>query len=139
MDRIKSLLNTLIDWFTVKSARHNRAFRDLLQLSKSIEDFLVSYRLQEAVSGSTVFENRGQMRLDATELAYQTRISIRRAKFIIDKDFTLFVEEVYIALEELKRSLFTRTLSNEVLSKHISKLNTALDSLFAAISDIEYK
>ncbi len=140
MGKLKGLLNAIIDWFTMKNVRHNRALKDLLQLSKSMEGFVVRYDLQKGSSDfKTVLENIGQMRIDATEMAYQTRIRIRRAKLIEGKDLPLLVEEVYNDLEELKRSLFTRMLSNNVLSQRVSKLDVALENLLTAISDIEYK
>jgi len=124
----------------MKNARHNRALRDLLHLSKSIEDFFFKYRLLEDGSDfKTVFKNMGQIRIDATEIAYQTGLRIRRARLIKGKDLPPQVEEVYNKLEELKRSLFTRTLSNKVLSQRITKLDMAFENLLAAISDTKYK
>ena len=140
MAKLTGLLNAFIDWFTMQNARHNRALRDFLYLSKSIEDFFARYRLQEDGSDfKTVFKNMGQLRIDATEIAYQARIRIRRAKNIEGKDLPPLVEEVYNVLEELKRSLFTRTLSSKVLTQRVSKLDMAFENLLAAISDIAYK
>ena len=140
MAKLKSLLIVLVNWFTMKNARHNRALRDLIQLSKSIEDFFFKYRLLEEGSDfKAVFVNMGQVRIDATEIAYQTGIRIRRAQLIEGKDLTQLVAEVYNELSELKRSLFTRTLSNKVLSQRVTKLDMAFENLLAAISDIKYR
>ena len=140
LDKLKALLNAFIDWFTMKNARHNRALRDLMYLLKSVQDFLTRYRLQEDGSDfNTVFKNMGQIRIDAVEIAYQTGLRIRRAKNIKDKDLPPLVEEVYNDLEELKRSLFTRTLSDNVLSEHVSKLDVAYKNLLAAMSDKDYQ
>lgn len=140
MAKLKSLLIVLVNWFTMKNARHNRALRDLIQLSKSIEDFFFQYRLLEEGSDfKAVFVNMGQVRIDATEIAYQTGIRIRRAQLIEGKDLTQLVTEVYNELSELKRSLFTRTLSNKVLSQRVTKLDMAFENLLAAISDIKYR
>lgn len=140
MAKLKSLLIELVNWFTMKNARHNRALRDLLHLSKSIEDFFFKYRLlEDGFDFKAVFENMGQVRIDVTEIAYQTGIRIRRAKLIEGKDFPLLVEEVYDELEELKRSLFTRTLSNKVLRQRVTKLDMAFENLLAVISDTKYK
>ena len=87
----------------------------------------------------SVFEKIGQIRIDATEVAYQTRIRIRRAKLIQGKDLAPLVEEVYNVLDELKRGLFTRTLSSEVLSQRVSRLEIAFESLLAATADIGYR
>ena len=140
MGKLKSLLVALVNRLTMKKARHNRALRDLLHLSKSIEDFFFKYRLlEDGSSFKTVFKDMGQIRIDATEIAYQTGLRIRRARLIEGKDLPPQVEEVYNDLEELKRSLFTRTLSNKVLSQHITKLDMAFENLLAAISDVKYK
>lgn len=140
MSELKALLNAFIDWFTMKNARHNRALRDLLYLLKSIEDFFARYRLQEdGPDFNTAFKNIGQLRIDAVEIAHQTGIRIRRAKNIEGKELPLLVEEVYNDLEELKRALFTRTLSNKVLSERVSKLDGAFKNLLAVMSDKGYK
>jgi len=140
MAKLKSLLIVLVNWFTMKNARHNRALRDLIQLSKPIEDLFFKYRLLEEGSDfKAVFANMGQVRIDATEIAYQTGIRIRRAQLIEGKDLTQLVTEVYNELSELKRSLFTRTLSNKVLSQRVTKLDMAFENLLAAISDIKYR
>ena len=140
MVRLKSLLIALVNWFTMKKARHNRALRDLIYLSKSIEDFFFRYRLlDEGAAFKSVFQSMGQVRIDATEMAYQTGIRIRRSRLIEGKDLPSLIEEVYTELGELKRSLFTRTLSNRVLSQRVTKLDMAFENLLGAISDINYK
>jgi len=141
MSKLASLLVTLIDWFTMKKARHNRTLRDLLQLSKSLEDFFFRYRLlEEGSEFKTVFENMGQIRIDATEMAQLAGTRIRIARYIeSSRDIRQLVEEVYNDLEELKRSLFTRTLSDKVLSQRAAKLDMSFENLLAAISEITYK
>ena len=140
MDKIKSLVVALFNWFTSKNTGHNRALSDLLHLSRDIEDFLSKYRLLEDSSAfKIVFENIGQVRIDATEMVYQAEIRIRGAKLIKSKDLTPMVEEVYNNLDELKRSLFTRTLSNNVLAQRVTKLNMSFENMLAAISNIAYK
>ena len=140
MGKLRSLLEALVNWFTMKNARHNRALTDLLHLSKSIEDFFFKYRLlEDGPDFKTVFENMGQVRIDATEIAQLTRTRIRIARYIEGRDFPPLVEEVYNDLEELKRSLFTRTLSNRVLSQRVPKLDMAFENLLAAISVVKYK
>lgn len=140
MTKLKSLLAALANRFTMKNARHNRTLRDLLHLSKSLEDFFFKYRLlEEGPDFKAVFENMGQIRIDATDIAYQTGIRIKRTKLIEGNDLPLKIEEVYNELENLKRSLFTRTLSNKILSQRCTKLDMAFENLLAAISDIKYK
>jgi hypothetical protein len=127
------------NWVTMKKAWHNRALKDLLSLLKSIEDFFARYRLQEDTSFKTVFANMGQIRMDATDLAYQSGIRIKRAQNIEAEGLPALVEEVHNDLESIKRSLFTRTLSNKILLDRVSKLDISLENLLAAISKINYK
>lgn len=140
MPRLRGLLNVFINRVTRENARHNRALRDLLYLSKLIEDFFARYRLQkDGSSFKTVFENMGQIRLDTIDLAYQTELRIKRATNIQGKDLSPIVEEVYNKLEELKRLLFTRILTDKLLGEPVSKLEKAFSNLLAAISDMQYK
>ena len=80
-----------------------------------------------------------QARTDATELACQTKIGIKRAESIEGKDLPLIVQELYNELLELKRSLYTRSLSDKVLTQRVSKLDMAFEILLGAISNIRYK
>jgi hypothetical protein len=123
----------------MKKAWHNRALKDLLSLLKSIEDFFTRYRLQDDTSFKTVFTNMGQIRMDATDLAYQAGVRIKRAQNIEGEGLKPLVEEVYNDLENMKRSLFTRTLSNKILLDRVSKLDISLENLLAAISKINYE
>ena len=140
MVKTKVVFDALTNWFTMKNARHNRALRDLLGLTKSIEDFFARYHLQEELSGfKAVFTNMGQARIDATETAYQTGIRIGRTRNIEGKNLSALVEDVYNDLEELKRALYTRTLSEKTLRQRVLKLDMSFENLLAAISEIEYK
>ena len=136
----ESFLNVFIDLFSMKKARHNRALRDLLYLLKTIEDFMARYRLKEDGSDfNTAFKNMGQFRIDAVEIAYQSGIRIRRANDIQGKDLPSLVEEVHNGLDELKRALFTRTLSNQVLRQIVSRIDVAYKNLIAAMESEGYK
>ncbi|MFC1916353.1 hypothetical protein ACFLW4_06670 [Chloroflexota bacterium] len=140
MRKAKVVPYALINWFTMKNARHNRALKDMLGLAKTIEDFFARYRLQEDMTDfKSVFTNIGQVRIDATEIAYQTGIRINRARNIEGRDLIALVEDVYNDLEEMKRSLYTRTLSTKTLRQRVLKLDMSFESLLAAISEIEYK
>jgi hypothetical protein len=140
MKRFKEILRLLIYWVTRKNARHNRALRDLLYQTKTIEDFFAKYRLQEDTKFKAIFEHIGQARIDATDTAYQTGIRISRARTIEGKEeLSPLVKELYDDLEELKRSLFTRTLSTNILAKEVSRVDIALENLLAALSDIKLK
>jgi len=139
MTQLKGILRLLVNWITRKDARYNRALRDLMYLTKTIEDFFARYRLQEDNQFKAVFENIGQARIDATETAYMTGIRINRARIIEGKELSLLVKELYNSLVDLKRSLFTRTLSKNLLAKRVSNIDIALENLLAALSDIKLK
>ncbi len=111
-----------------------------MYLTKTIEDLFAKYRLQEDTQFKAVFEHIGQARIDATETAYQTGVRINRARAIEGKEeLSPLVEELHNDLEELKRSLFTRTLSQNILAKEVSKVDIALENLLAALADIKLK
>ena len=140
MVKTKVVLDWLANFLTMKKPRHNRALRDLLDLTKSIEDFCARYRLQEELSGfKAVFASMGQARIDATEITFQTGLRIRRARNIEGKNLPALVENTYNVLEEFKRALYTRTLSEKTLRERVLKLDMSFENLLAAISEIEYK
>ena len=140
MGKVRTFINVVIDWFSMKNARHNRALRDLLYLLRTIEDFFAKYRLYEGGSEfNTVFKNMGQFRIDAVEIAHQSGIRIRRAKEIEGKELPPLIEEVHNGLDELKRAVFTRSLSNAILSEIVAKLDGAYKNLIAAMENKGYK
>lgn len=140
MGKLKGVLDAFINWFTRKNARHNRALRDILDLQKSIEEFLSKYRLQkDAPEFRLVFENIGQARIDVTEIAHLTGTRVRIAQNIEGEKLPLLLEEVHSDLDDFKRALFTRTLGSVVLSERVLKIHKSLENLLAAASDIEYK
>ena len=140
MGKLKGVLDAFINWFTRKNARHNRALRDILDLQRSIEEFLSKYRLQkDAPEFRLVFENIGQARIDVTEIAHLTGTRVRIAQNIEGEKLPLLLEEVHSDLDDFKRALFTRTLGSVVLSERVLKIHKSLENLLAAASDIEYK
>ena len=140
MGKLKGVLDAFINWFTMKNARHNRALRDILDLQRSVEEFLAKYHLQENGGDfKLVFENIGQARIDVTEITHLTGTRVRIVKNIEGKNLPPLLEEVHSDLEGFKRTLFTRTLGSVVLGERVLKLHKSLENLLAAISEIEYK
>jgi hypothetical protein len=140
MSKQKGLPGAWISWFTMNNARHNRALRDLLDLQSSIEEFLAKYNLQETSSDfRSVFENIGQARIDTTEIAHLAGTKIRIAKYVESKNLSPLLDKLHNDLEDLKRVLFTRTLSSDVLGKRLLTLHESFKNFLTAISQIEYK
>ena len=81
----------------------------------------------------------GEARIDATEVTYRIMRILRVVKLIDSKNLPALLLEVYNDFEELKRSLYTRTLSSKVLGERVLKLNTSFENMLAEISTIEYK
>ena len=138
MSKLDSFWNSL-NWLIRKNARHNLSFRSLLSLSKSIEELFNKYRLKQDNNFENVFKNIGQIRIDATEISYLSGQAIEISRQIEGKDLSPLATELHNSLEDLKRSLFTRTLSKEVLTQRISQVDMAFHNFLIAISDIQYK
>jgi len=135
-----SISGKLVNWFTMKNQRHNRALRDMLDLVKTIENYCEKYRLQDELSDfQTVFASIGEARIDATEVTYRIMRILRVVKLIDSKGLPALLLEVYNDFEELKRSLYTRTLGSKVLGERVLKLNTSFENMLTEISKIEYK
>ncbi len=140
MEKVKKTSGALVNWFTLKRPRHNRALRDILDLVKSIEGFCARYRLQDELADfRTVFASIGQARLDATELTYRIGLGTRKARNIESRELPLLLEEVYNDFEEMKRALYTRTLSGSTLRQKVLRLDMSFENLLAEVSKIEYQ
>ena len=140
MGELTGLLDKLINWFTRKKERHNRALRNVIDLSGYIDEFLVKYRLQEKRADfKLIFKNIWRARIDVATIMYQTRTRIKMARDIRDKDLPPLLEEVHNDLMEVKKALFNPTPVNTKLGKGVSKLRKSFKRLLDAISGIEYK
>lgn len=133
-------LDALINLFTRKNERHNRALRELTDLSKAIEEFLVKYSLQDKSSDlRLVFKNVEQTRIDATTITYKTLARLKIAKDINSKRLLPLLEQVHSDLETLKRAIFTSTVGSAVISKDASQLHKSFTQFSNEVSNIEYE
>lgn len=140
MSKLKGVLSAFINWLTMKNARHNRALRDILDLQKTVEEFLAKYHLQQdGPDFKLVFENIGQARIDVTEIAHLTGTRVRIAQNIEGEKLPPLLEKVHSDLEDFKRALFTRSLGSVVLGERVLKLHKSLENFLATVSDIKYK
>ena len=140
MNQLTGLLDILINLFTRRDERHNRALSEIRDLSVAIEEFFVKYRLQEEKPDfRLILQNIGQAKIDVTTIAYKTRTGIKIAKDIKGKDLPPLLEEVHSDLEMVKRALFNPKLANTVLSEVVSKLHKSFKQLINEVSNVDYK
>ena len=140
MGELTGLLDVLINLFTGRNERHNRALREIRDLSGAIEKFFVEYSLQEKNSDfRLIFKNIEQAKIDVTTIAYKTRTRIKIAKDIRGKDLPPLLEEVHSDLEMVKRALFNPILANTILGEVVSKLHKSFKQLIDEVSNIDYK
>ena len=140
MGKIKGLLDILINLFTRQNERHNRALSNIMDLSGAIEEFMAKYGLPESGSDSgVIFENIGQAKFDVTTITYQSRIRIKIAKDLRDKDLPPLLKEVHNDLEEVKIGIFNPKVGSVTLGESVFKLHKSFEKLRDAISGIEYK
>ncbi|MFC1912292.1 hypothetical protein ACFLXG_03970, partial [Chloroflexota bacterium] len=60
-------------------------------------------------------------------------------KLIDSRNLPALLTEVYHDFEELKRSLYTRTLTGKILQERVIELNTSFENMLTEVSKIEYK
>jgi len=134
--RFADLLDTIINLFTRRNEPHNRALKEIKDLSAAIEGFLAEYNLQEENPDSRlIFENIGQARIDVITIAYKTRTRIKIAKDSKDKGLPPLLEEVHHDLEMVKRALFNPTLGNAVLDEVVCDLHKSFRQLINELSN----
>lgn len=140
MGELAGLLDKLINWFTKKNEWHNRALRNVIDLSGYIDEFLAKYRLQEKKCDfKLILDNIWQARIDVATIMYQARTRIKMSQDIRGKDFPPLLEEVHNNLMEVKKALFNPTPVSIELGKCVSKLRGSFKGLRDAISGIEYR
>jgi len=137
--KLKVLSNTF-NSLTGRSARHNRALRDITDLLAEIQRFYSIYNLQE---GSPKFESLlakiGYAKFDLTNLAYHTRPMIKTSKDIKGEKISPIIDEISNELEDLRRALMNPALRKTHLRKAISELHKSVTNLQDKLSKIEYQ
>ncbi len=122
------------------SGRHNRALRDVMDWSATLQEFLSRYNLQEGSTNfSSIFENIGEAKFDLTTITYRTRDIIKRAENVKGAKIPPLIEGTLHNLENIRRALINSALGSEIMDGLISELHESLSKLQNAISDIEYK
>ena len=135
---MKTQFDIVVNAFVRK--KHNRALRDILDLQKIIEEFLIKYRLQDkGTDFSLILADIGRARIDITEMTHLARKTIGITRDVQGKDLRPLLEQVTDDLENIKRGLFTRTVRGSGLGDRLTKLHTSLENLLTAVSAVEYK
>ena len=134
MGKVLGFFDKLIDLFTGWNSRHNRALREITDLSHAIEEFVVTYKRPV-----DVFENIGQARIDVTSITYQMRTKMKAAKHIRGKRLAPLVDQLCYNLEMVKEDIYTTRRGSILLDEDLSKLNSSLRTLTHSISDVGYK
>ena len=138
MKEVKKQFNILANALVRK--KHNRALRDVLDLQRRIEEFLIKYRLQEGgIDFNLVFRDIGRARIDITEITHIAGKTIEVAGDVKGNDLRPLLERVATDLENVKRGLFTRTVRGSGLAERLDNLHHSLEGLLGAVSSIEYK
>ena len=134
MGKLLNFFDKLLNLLTGRNILHNRALREITDLTRDIEEFLAEYRRAE-----NVFGNIGQAKIDVTTITYHVGIRVKVAKHIRDKRLAPLIRQIYDTLETVKEDIYSTKLGNSYLDENLSKLNDSLQSLIDAISDIGYK
>ena len=134
MGKILIFFDQLINLLTGWNIRHNRALREITDLSHAIDEFVSEYR-----QPADVFGNMGQARIGITTIAYQTRTKMKLAKRIRGKRIAPLVEQLNNNLKTVREDIYSTKRGKEYLSEDLSNLNSSLYALTESISDIGYK
>ncbi|MFC1904120.1 hypothetical protein ACFLW9_04510, partial [Chloroflexota bacterium] len=121
-----SKLKTALDTFnslTGRSGRHNRALRDVVDWSGTVQEFLARYSLQTgSTSYKSIFENMGEAKVDLTTIAHKARTVIKTAEDIRGKKFPPLIEEVLDDIDATKRALINPSAGRIVIKKIVPAL-----------------
>ena len=139
MSKLKAALDTFNSW-TGRSGRHNRALRDVVEWSGTIQEFLARYSLQEgSTSYKSIFENIGEAKVDLTTIAHKARAVIKTAEDVKGKKMSPLIKEVVDDIDATKRALINPSAGRIVIKKIVPELQESFQQLKNAIAGIEYK
>jgi len=139
VEKLKALSNTF-NSLTGRGGRHNRALRDTTDLLTEIQGFYSNYNLQEETPKfKSLLENVGYAKFAQTNLSYNTRPMIKKAKDIKGVNISPIIDGISNQLEDFRRALMNPALRKSQLKKVISELLESAHNLQDKLSETEYK
>jgi hypothetical protein len=128
----------ILNRLTGKTARHNRALRDVRDWTAGVQKFLNDYRLYGSPDMDTLLQNSSQANFDLIAMAYKGHNLTSEAASITRARITPLLVGVIDGVESMRRALLNPTSRRTRLPEVVSGLCVSFEKLQEKLSEIDY-
>ncbi len=127
----------ILNWFTGKSARHNRALRDVRDWADTVQKFLVDYQLQGGPDTGILADNISQANFDLIAMSHKGNNLAAAATRISHARISPLLIQVIGEIENTRRAMMNPSLRSTTLPEVVSRLCVSYEKLRGKISAID--
>ena len=143
ISRIKTALSRLriivdvLNWLTGKSARHNKALRDIRDWADTVEKFITDYKLRGSMGAGTLADNISQANFDIIALGHKGNNLAAAANKISQAEISPLLIQVIGEIENTRRALMNPTFRTTTLPGVVSRLCMSFEKFRDRLSTID--
>jgi hypothetical protein len=144
MQKIRSQLGRLriivdiLNRLTGKSARHNRALRDVREWAATVQKFLTDYGLYGSTDTATLLKNISQANFDLIAMSYKGNMLAAAADRISGARVSSHLIRVIGEIENTRRALMNPMLRRNTLPAVVAGLGKSFENLQKRLSTVDY-
>jgi hypothetical protein len=144
MQKVRSQLGRLriivdiLNRLTGRSARHNRALRDIRDWAATVRKFLNDYGLYGSADTETLLKNISQANFDLINMSHKGNLLAAAADHISGTRVSPRLIRVLGEIENTRRALMNPMLRHNTLPAVVAELSKSFESLQERLSIIDY-
>lgn len=136
--KILRIIVDLWNFFTGRSARHNRALRHIRDWSATVPKFLADYRLSDSSEIAFLLENTRQANFDLIAMTHKGNELVKPASQVKGAQITPLLTRVVDEIENMRRALMSPALRAQRLPEVVSRLRAASEKLQEKLASVEF-
>jgi hypothetical protein len=136
MSRLRIVVD-ILNSLTGRSARYNRALRDIRDWAATVQEFLKVYNLCGGADISVLLKNSSRANFDLTALAYKGHLLRSAAMRISRAGLAPYLVKVVDNIENTRRALMNPTSRNARLPGIVQALCSSFKELKGKLAKIE--
>jgi hypothetical protein len=144
MPKIKSRLGRLkvitdiLNWLTGRSARHNRALRNIREWAATVQKFLTEYQLYGSPDVNVLLKNLSQAKFDLIDMSHKGHPLAMAAARISHARVSPLLIRVIDEVDNTRRAMMNPSLRVTTLPEVVSRLRISFEKLQEKLSEIDY-
>lgn len=131
------IIPDILNWLTGKSARHNRALRDIRDWADTVEKFIADYKLRDSMDAGILAGNVSQANFDLIALSHKGNNLAAAANRISQPEISPLLIQVIGEIENTRRALMNPTFRTTTLPGVVSRLCVSFEKFQDRLSKID--